>query len=259
MFESTLNLKKTDLEQKVGRFLGYGDGITKAWTVNQTAGVRDCVESGLRRFYYPTEPYSWSFLRPTATISLLSGEQTVTLPDDFGNPEGDITITTTGGQTWWPLQLVGEGQLRNRYSQSPSTTGRPIAVALRPQKGTELLRSQRFEFFFWPIADQDYTLECVYSLLMDALTSTHPYCYGGAAHAETILESCLAVAESRLDDSMTVHALEFQRRMAASIALDRRSKPAHLGYNGDRSDNVRRWNRVNPHYLGRITYNGQEL
>ncbi len=132
-----------------------------------------------------------------------------------------------------------------------------MSVALRPKKGTTIGRGQRFEFYLWPIADQDYTLAFTYSLLMDALTGDHPFCYGGAMHAETILESCLAVAESRLDDSMTVHAVEFQRRMIASISQDRRSKPAHLGYNGDHSDRYR-WDRAR-HIGGRVTYNGLEL
>jgi hypothetical protein len=52
-----------------------------------------------------------------------------------------------------------------------------------------------------------------------------------------LLESCLAVAEGRFQDEMTVHRSNFQERLAASIAVDTRDmKPDVLGYNGDRSD-----------------------
>ena len=52
----------------------------------------------------------------------------------------------------------------------------------------------------------------------DYLSTPFPYAYGGAEHAETILESCLAVAELRLDDMAGPHNQQFMARLAASIS-----------------------------------------
>jgi hypothetical protein len=88
----------------------------------------------------------------------------------------------------------------------------------------------------FPTPDQAYQIKVTYSILPDALSATTPIPYGGAAHAETILEACLSVAEERLDNDPGVHAQAFAARLAASIAQDKRHRPQSLGYNGDKSD-----------------------
>jgi hypothetical protein len=262
--ESTLSLAYADYSAEVGLFLGYGRGATKgdtAWDTRQTAAIESCVRSGVRQFYFPPPvpgfcdtSYDWSFLRPTATLTLTSGDATIALPDDFGGFEDRGTLTTTGAMPV-PLELVGEGRIRQMYAEQPSATGQPLLMALRPIKGTATSAGQRFELYLFPTPEKDYSLSYEYYVLPDVLDGTSPYAYGGGSHSETILESCLAIAEQRLDDSSTVHTMKFMERLAASIALDRRMKPEKLGYNGDRSDglDVRR-GRL--HGLARVTYNG---
>jgi len=53
---------------------------------------------------------------------------------------------------------------------------------------------------------------------------------------ETILASCLAVAEQRHDDMKGPMWQSFVERLTASVAYDARMKPERLGYNADRSD-----------------------
>ena len=56
-------------------------------------------------------------------------------------------------------------------------------------------------------------------------------------HSETILESCLAIAEQRLENSSGIHTQKFQERLAASCAMDRQLQtPDTMGYNGDQSN-----------------------
>jgi hypothetical protein len=255
MAESTLSVALTDLQQEVGFFLGYGRGTGgggTAWDTPQTNAIASCVKSGLRQFYFPgpvpgvaEAGYEWSFLRPTATLALASGDSTVTLPDDFGGLEGEVYLVSTGSAAAWPVKQVNDGMLLNRYNLLPTTTGKPQMLAVRWTKGTGSTAGQRAEFYIWPKADADYTLTFDYYILPDALTTGAPYAYGSAVHAETILESCLAVAEARLDDAQTNHAERFRERLAASIVHDRRSKPQSLGYNRDLSDGrnglSRRW------------------
>lgn len=263
MPESTLSLSYYDIAGEVGLFLGYGRGANnndQAWTTHQQAAIDSCVRSGLRQFYFPppvdgVSAYDWSFLKPTYSTTLLSTASVIALPDDFGGFEGRITLNSSTGQIWWPIDVVGEGTVRQRYSELPTATGRPLLAAIQPIKGTTQLKGQRFQLYFFPLADQDYPVQFAYYVSPDYLTGSAPYAYGGMPHAETILESCLAVAEQRLDDSSTIHSMKFMERLAASISLDRRSKPQKLGYNGDRSD--QRYDGNERHWLGTgITVNG---
>jgi hypothetical protein len=80
------------------------------------------------------------------------------------------------------------------------------------------------------------------------------------AHAETLLQSCLAVAEFRMNDEKGIHWTTFMERLTASIASDSEAMvPEFLGYNEDGSDftqqytrSGRWWNREDT----RVTYNG---
>ncbi len=243
--ESTLSLKVSDLQAEVGSFLGWGRGAAfgdPTWSAQQQARIDSAVTSGLRQFYFPpplegaASSYDWSFLKPVATLSLALGAKTVPLPDDFGGFEGQISIGSTAGQSYWPIDLVGVGMVYNQQSKLPTTTGRPTMCCQEPLKGTGPLSGQRAQLHFWPTADTAYAIVFQYYLLADALTIASPYAYGGAAHAETVLESCLAVAEERQDDARTVHSQKFMERLAASISWDKKSKPQKLGYNDDRSD-----------------------
>lgn len=257
--ESSLSLKLTDLVTQVRLFLGFG--------TDRDDVVTEIVKSGLRQFYFPppmegsSGSYDWSFLRPTTTLPLPANASAINLPDDFGGIEGDLSILSTTSQVIWPIQIVGEGTIRQRYAMTPTQSGRPLQAAVTPLKGTSINNGQRFQLLIFPLADQAYTVQFTYYVLADALSGDRPFAYGGMAHAETILESCLCIAEQRLDDAVSVHSVKFKERLAASISFDRRLKPQLVGYNGDNSDcrnRDDRW-RLDQHLLNTATYNGQGL
>lgn len=262
--ESTLNLPLADLKSDVGFFLGWGRGADKgdrAWNSREEAALAAYISSGLRQFYFP-EPeegsnssYDWSFLRPVASITLPDGDNSVRLPEDFGGLIGILTIQGTGSQSFWEIRLTSEEMVRKEFARIPSASGLPLMAAIRPLKGTTKEHSNRFELFIFPTADQDLTVQFQYYLRPDALTVQHPYWYGGVEHAETVLESCLSIAEQRGDDSMTVHTKKFASRLKASIGMDRKKKPEVAGYNRDRSDLASNWDNYSRRYGG-IAVNG---
>ncbi len=261
MAESTLSLALDDLAGEVGLFLGYGRGSPLGdppWNTQQQAAITSCVKSGLRQFYFPPpiegqeSAYDWSFLKPVASVTFAQGASTIALPDDFGGFEGQITLSSTASQVSWPVDLVHEGTVRQRYSELPNASGRPLIASLQPLKPTTLSSGQRFQLFLFPLADQAYTLQFEYYVLADYLTGLLPYALGGMAHIETILESCLSIAEQRLDDASSVHSMKFKERLLGSISLDRRNKAQKLGYNADRSDRMDQFNRRN-HYWDQLT------
>lgn len=266
MAESTLAIAYAEIAAEVGSYLGFGRGTNysdPAWSTQQQNMIDSCCKSGLRQFYYPPpidasgSTYDWSFLKPTASIGFASGTQTILLPDDFGGFEGVITVSPANNQVTCPIYLYNEGYIREAYSENPLMTGRPIQAAIQPLKGTTGTTGQRFQLFFFPIADQAYTLFFQYYLLPDFINGTISYAYGGAQHAETILESCLAIAEQRIDGSQTVHSALFMQRLAASVGKDRQSKAQKLGYNRDNSDGTG-WYRDWNHYQDTILIQGNQ-
>lgn len=245
MSESTLSLAYKDLAGEVGLFLGFGRGTPlgdPAWSTQQQAAIDSCVRSGLRQFYFPppiegdVSSYDWSFLKPVVSVPFAAAATTIPLPDDFGGFEGRITISAPTGSTWWSLDLVGIGEVYAREGQFASMTGRPLMGCLEPLRQTTATQGQRFQLHLFPTSDQAYTLRFAYYVAANYLDSAFPYHMGGMMHAETVLESCLAIAEQRLDDSSSVHSRKFAERLIASVNLDRRMKPQMLGYNRDNSD-----------------------
>ncbi len=261
MPESTLALTFSDLQREYGAFMGWGHDFEWETDADKTSCVSADVKSGCRRFYFPKplegerEAYEWSFLRPLGTVALATGESVVDLPDEFGGIEGQVTVSSTGSNSFFPIQITGEGVLRAAFAELPSATGRPLKAALLFPKTNNANAGQRFQLQVFPAADADYTLTFQYYVLPEALTLVKPYMLGGAQHAETLLEAVLSVAEERRDDAKGVHYIAFMERLAASISQDRRMKPQNLGYNRDRSDGEE-WNRRFGYYQSQVTFDG---
>lgn len=256
--EPSLAAAYKDLTGDVGFFLGFGRGLDNGdeeWDTHQQASIDRCVKGGLRNFYY--SGYDWSFLKPIATLSLASGATEVDLPADYGGMEGRLIITTEGGQ-WEPLDFSAVGKVHEQQARYPDTTGWPELVAIEPKKKITRNNASRFKLQIWPTSDQAYSLKVQYYVNPDYLSGSFPYAYGGPMHAEALLESCLAVAEKLLDDSATVHAAEFDRRIQVSMDLDRRNKPTNLGLNLDRSDSRHQTWRDRHGWPTAITFDGTE-
>lgn len=269
--ESTLNDNYWELSADVGDYLGWGRGERfddVPWDDDQKKNVIRYVKSGLRTFYYPPlidgVQYEWSFLKPLGSITLAADEQYVNLPEDFGGMTSVLTVSPSGSTVYQPfaLRLMLEAAVRQSHAQLPTTTGRPVQAALLADLPPTLTKSNRQRLWIFPIADSDYTIEFQYQILPDMLTGALPYAYGGALHAETILESCLAQAELKGDDQGEgPHASKFRERLAASIAQDRKFKAQFVGYNGDQSDAMEGgwYGRRNNWYTTPITYNGSPI
>jgi len=173
------------------------------------------------------------------------------MPDDFGGMEGEMTFAVT--TQFMPLKRIGEGQVRAER-QLTTARSRPIFVAVRPKEsdGTD---GQRFEAMLVPIpGSTTYTLTYRKRILANALSATIINPYGGMAHSDTILASCLAAAELQIEDAKGARWMEFKERLAASVDADRKANSQeYFGYNGDNSDGTSR-HVLNQDVL--VTYNG---
>lgn len=236
MDTATFTITFDELAGEVGAFLGYGRGVKyqqPEWDSEQEFAIRSCVKAGLHNFYYPApqpgeSAHSWSFLSPTKEFTLASGARTVLLPEDFGGVLGGVFNATTSVCPY-QLQPRDKSWIDLEFVRSSSQTGAPRYFAVRAQAAVRDTAEQREELYVFPEADAAYTLRVSYYLVPAATDGTHQHCYGGRAHAQTILESCLAVAEQRLNAKVREHTAAFAQRLAASIGLDRRHQPQQLG------------------------------
>ena len=159
---------------------------------------------------------------------------------------------------WFPIEITGEHRIRVlRQRDYSDLASDPKLAAIRPIS-SDGSNGQRFQLMLYPKPDKAYTLSYRYHALPGKIDSSYPYPKGGAAHAETILESCLAVAEARMDNNAGIHAAAFQNRLNASIAYDKlMHTPERMGYNGDGSD-LDAWSEQQNRYMNGdvVKYNG---
>ncbi len=252
----TLSITYNELQQAIGRYLGYGrlygpDNGTEEW-----ADIEDCIKSGLRQFYAPppvensSRSHYWSFLRPVTALSLIAGIADYDMPDDFGGLNGVLTYPDWTASK--PVMIGSESNIRTLRQIRPQT-GNPTQAAIRP-KQSDGTAEQVFEMIVWPTPESDIELTYRYYVLPKALSDNNPYPYGGPAHSETILESCLSIAEQRLNDQKAIHWEKFLQRLTASVQIDTKTTGADfLGYNADRSDG----GTIKRDRLDCVTVNGQ--
>jgi hypothetical protein len=158
------------------------------------------------------------------------GRPAYTLSDDFGGLDGPLTYQPGVSAIYGPIEIVPDHQIRSRRQRS-DYTGRPRVASLRPITFDPTV-GQRWEIHFDPIPDGAYVLTYRYKAIPNTLTTTNKYPLGGVDHNETILESCLAKAELRLDDNQSNHETSYQQCLADSIQLDRQQhSPDWLGQN----------------------------
>lgn len=257
----TSALQYSDIQSEVGFYLGW-TRTSSNWTSDQSATINAVIASGERQFYVPPilpgerHIHEWSFLKPVMTITTVSGQGDYGLPHDFGGIEGCLTYNANQG--YRELRIIGEGEIR-KFRQRTATSGYPRFAAVRPYRA-EGTTSQRYELMLWPEPDGAYDLTFKYNVLTDSMSSSRTYPFGEAVHGECLLESCLAVAEQRVNDQRGVHWEMFMQRLAASIFYDRQTnRQEFFGYNGDSSDDRRGRpgrGRVYGVLDSSVTYNG---
>ena len=197
------------------------------------------------------------------TITIDSGDL-FTLPWDFGGIEGPNRFAYDVNENKLAYIDVTSDVRIDHLRQGTVSSGTPYLAAIVPLS-TDGTQGQRRAVIFHPPPNDVITLHYRYYLLPDALVDTSAeYPYGSVEHSETILESCLAIAEVReKDSSSTVHQDRFKELLQASIDGDRRhgDQVQTFGYNRDGSDGAEsRFNR-NCHkyrHYSLVTYEGVE-
>lgn len=227
-----LALSYDDIRKRVGYERGYGMTIAD-WADNGDAVtiIENCLRDGANMFYTQAG-YEWSFLTPLASMTIKDNSNEMDLPADFNFLVDDIYFDDNSGCT---LKIRSDGEVLWKRQQDSTSTGKPTIAAVVADGGPTVNHGQTSKLIFWPTADIDYDVQVRYSLNPMALGAKTPYPYGGAAHAQTFLEACLAASE-KMDGVVGRHTQDYPIVLEASKMHDRRLKPRTLGYNGNGTD-----------------------
>ena len=258
MAESSLSVGLPELRAEVGFFLGYG---RSGWSSAQVAEIDGIVQSGVRRVYYPpavnadTIGYEWSWLRPTKPLAVVAGAADYDLPDDFGRLIGAINYPEAEYRS--PIVVVSVGKLlAMRAHASLSDAPKYAAIRYKASDGTS---GQRQEVLFYPTPNAAWTLTVEYEAYSGALTEANSYPLGGMQYAELYVESCLAIAESRLNDEIGLHNQQYQTLLVDAIARDRKHGARYFGWMGHVEPTSTEFRRGWTGSSYPITYKGEPL
>ena len=233
----------------MARFCGFHQqGDYTALNMQQRDTVDRLINTGLRRFYNPmlldgeTSPHEWSFLSPTATLSLSASTASYDLPDGFGGLLGPFFWSGTTGKS--PIQTLNDAEFMRRRSVDSAATGTPTIAMITPKATSGDSPDETpnvptiFQATFYPTPSASGTLTYRYYALQNSVSATvaPP---GGMQHADTIIAVCKAAAaeEYRRGEEVPIFLRAADERMRASVWADRRmSGRTHFGMNLDRSD-----------------------
>ena len=233
MSDSTLSLTLGELRSEVARYLQFGRGYNDL-AGREKADVDSCIRRGVRQFLSPppvdgsTESHTWSWLRPEGTLTTVASTVSYDLPANFGGIIGPFAYQSSTDGSIRPIEVTSVSALNARKQMDTITTGRPELAAILPTPDTV------------------YTLKYQYVATITDFTDrgNDAQVPGGQMHAETLIASCLAIAESLTTDQPGRYMSLFIQRLQASVSADRRlNTAANLGQNLDRSDGIFRVRR----------------
>lgn len=225
------------LRRETSGFLGYGYN-PDTMDEEKASKIESFIQSGVMQFYYhPPLPvgdkgevmaHRWSFLTPVAELPLVNGVSEYDLPEDCAGAIEEFTAATVGTDIAGgpaKISVVDEPSLR-QLQQTSQASGLPKYAALRPLR-SEGDTAQRWQVVFYPTPNDTRTLSYRYTIAPPPIGEDRKWPYGGKQHAETILQSCLAVAEQReTKDANGPATARFMQRLAASIQFDKLANEA---------------------------------
>ena len=242
-------------------WLFYGTRTYADLDANSKETVNDIINDGYERFLNPPaapgerRPHRWGFLRPYFSFVTVADQEDYGLPSDFGGVDGSLYYQRSDGKVHSIAKTDPSRIQYLRQRDSISLTGCPSEYAIVTDYPSGLEQASNI-IMFWPTPDAAYTLKVRYFIIAQLLSDNNPYPACDAYHNQTLIESCLAVAEERLEDQQSLHTTNFMQRLASSVAHDREKySPDHMSMDMDRSDN---YTQMHDYHIagGYTSYNG---
>lgn len=163
---------------------------------------------------------------------------------DFVNSGASVNVFYPPATNRGPLKQTNSALIMNwEQNEFVSPIGLPAVFAIEPMEWPDNLSNteQTFHLRVYPWPQEKLTLyaDVQLDITDHSLLQSAGLPLGGAVHYETILVSCLAIAEEFGDTPSSKYRELFMQRLAASVMADRNQiYPSIFGYNGDASDMV---------------------
>ena len=164
------------------------------------------------------------------------------LPTAFAGIDGPLTYDTYFGTdpniADLTIEITSEAKLRDMFQYLEDRDDKPRVAAISQLNATSATEGTRHVLHLYPVPDAAYRLKYTQINEPANLTADNHLPLGGALHGETILASCLAIAEQFfIPNSPHGYVESYIRRLAASVEMDRQvTRSETLGYNADPSE-----------------------
>lgn len=156
------------------------------------------------------------------------------LPDNFGRLIGTLHYPEVAYRH--TIQVIPASRLLDMRAYS-NLSDDPAYCAIR-YKSDDGSNGQRQEILLFPTPTNAWTLSYEYEAYSGALSDDFPYPLGGMQLAEVYFESCMAVAESRIQDELGQHTQQFKELLVDAIARDRKRGAQRYGHMGSHESEV---------------------
>ena len=217
-------------------------GKTRSPTGTDLTAAKRLVNDAYRKFL---TCHDWNFLKRLTVLVTESSKWQYELPDDFR--ELTIPFKYPTDESFPNLSQVSIDQLLNLRTGISDTNGQPFCFALQPAQYTPETGTRWQVLLHYP-PDGTYELIYQYRIGVEELSADGDVPIGGAEHAATIREFCLAEVEHWDNEEAGVHTkavydpniglLEQSKRMDAKKAS------RSVGVMGGIEKNFKRWNEI---------------
>jgi hypothetical protein len=231
--ESTLSLTRTDLRAFIGEKMSGGEDYDPAqWDAHQTYQAASVLASAERMFY---GAYDWSFLKPWFNLTFEVGVESYDFPSDYGGMVGPIIYVEEWARCGTIIQSDMATVEYDLGRMGSGDRGYPTryATEILPMSGES--QGQRHAIRFNRRPSQACKLRGQYYVHPYDLSEARPYPLGGMAHAECLKWACAAMIEVEIDGISNGTAMaHYERLLAASMRIEMRNAPTHLGVMGSK-------------------------
>ncbi len=177
------------------------------------------------------------------------------LPDDFNRLKGMLHFPQNeylNSVTLVPTSMIYQLRASRTLSGPPQW----FSTRYKTSTGSD---GQRQELLLYPDADQAWVMNYEYEAYSGKLSASFPYPLGGSHLAELYIESCLSVAERRINNEVGIHNDQFARLMLDAVSRDKSRTGRNYGQMGHKEGVRREFRRGWTGGTYPITYNGVDL
>ena len=177
------------------------------------------------------------------------------LPDDFNRLKGMLHYPA---DEYRDSALLVSISMILQLRAGRTLSGPPHWFATRYKTSTGA-DGQRQEMLLYPDADQAWMMHYEYEAYSGKLSASFPYPLGGSHLAELYIESCLSVAEKRINQEVGIHTEQYTRLLVDAITRDNARDGRNFGQMGHKEKTSRGFRRGWTAGTYPITYNGVSI